>query len=135
MPKPGIYRLPDGATVGTVINMTMPGQALQGGIEAQLPVVLRPGMVLDVTRTDRKNYALTVSYMKAKERMILGIPLDLQLMNEEDWDALPGIGAKTAKAIIFYRQKYGDFQSIQDLERVKGMSGGKIMKIRQFFSD
>ena len=42
---------------------------------------------------------------------------------------LPGIGPKTAEKIIKYRIKHGDFQSKEDLKKVKGIGPVKLKKI------
>lgn len=43
---------------------------------------------------------------------------------------LPGIGLKTAEAIVQYRNKYGKFNSIEDLLKVKGIGISKLETIK-----
>lgn len=43
--------------------------------------------------------------------------------------SLKGIGVKRAKAIIAYREAHGDFHSINDLSKVKGISKSAIEKL------
>ncbi|RJQ76340.1 MAG: ComEA family DNA-binding protein [Desulfobacteraceae bacterium] len=45
--------------------------------------------------------------------------------------SLPGIGASRAKAIIDYRSIHGDFQSIEDLTRIRGISPELLEQIRE----
>ncbi|HOS97721.1 MAG TPA: helix-hairpin-helix domain-containing protein [Deltaproteobacteria bacterium] len=47
---------------------------------------------------------------------------------------LPGIGEKTAKAVVSYRQANGQFKSIDDVAKVKGIGKKKLDKIRQNLS-
>lgn len=47
---------------------------------------------------------------------------------------LPGIGEKTAKAILSYRNANGPFKTIEDVAKVRGLSKKKIDKIRQNLS-
>lgn len=43
---------------------------------------------------------------------------------------LPGIGEKTAKAIVSYRQAHGQFKTVDDLARVKGIGMKKVNALR-----
>lgn len=131
--RSGVYRLPDGSTVGAVTNMTIIDPAFLPAPDVNLQTSLKPGMILDVKQKGLKKYALSISYMKAKERLILGVPLDLGLMEEDDWEALPGIGPKTAKDIVNYRQDNGGFCSLEELKNVNGISERKLKKMRVFF--
>ncbi len=45
---------------------------------------------------------------------------------------LPGIGKKTADAIIEYRTKNGNFTAVDDIAKVKGIGAKKLEKIKQY---
>ncbi|MFV0435817.1 MAG: ComEA family DNA-binding protein [Desulfopila sp.] len=47
---------------------------------------------------------------------------------------LPGVGEKTAAAILDYRKENGNFASIDDLARVKGIGEKKLDKIRPYLA-
>jgi competence ComEA-like helix-hairpin-helix protein len=51
---------------------------------------------------------------------------------KEEFMMLPGIGEKTASAIVSYRQLHGPFRVVDDLTRIKGFSMKKLDKIRPF---
>ena len=53
-------------------------------------------------------------------------PVDLNTADQKALESLPGIGAATARAII----KARPFKDADDLGRVKGMSKGKIEKLK-----
>ena len=59
-------------------------------------------------------------------------PLDVNTASAEDLDKLPGIGLKTAQRIIDYRQSYGQFRSLNDIGKVKGVSRMILDKIAQY---
>jgi competence protein ComEA len=43
---------------------------------------------------------------------------------------LPGIGEKTAQAIVDFREQKGDFQKVEDLLEVKGIGEKKLAAIQ-----
>jgi competence protein ComEA len=45
---------------------------------------------------------------------------------------LPGIGEKTAKAIIDYRKKHNKFNTLDEILNVKGIGVKKLKKIKMF---
>ena len=45
---------------------------------------------------------------------------------------LPGIGKKTADAIIEYRTKNGNFTAVDDIAKVKGIGAKKLEKIKNY---
>ncbi|HKP00032.1 MAG TPA: ComEA family DNA-binding protein [Nitrospiraceae bacterium] len=56
--------------------------------------------------------------------------LNLNQATEQDFDALPGIGARLAERIIAYRQSVGTFHSLDELRQVKGIGSKKFERIR-----
>jgi competence protein ComEA len=55
--------------------------------------------------------------------------VDLNKATQAELEALKGIGAVKAKAIIDYRTTNGPFKSADDLDKVKGVGKGIIAKI------
>jgi competence protein ComEA len=56
-------------------------------------------------------------------------------INSADKDqlvALPGVGPKTAEAIVAYRKENGNFKSIEELTKVKGVGDKTLEKIRPY---
>lgn len=58
--------------------------------------------------------------------------LDLNKATLEELEALPGIGKKTAQAIIEYREKFGPFRSVEELEKVKGIGPKKLQMLKAY---
>ncbi|MCF6159112.1 MAG: helix-hairpin-helix domain-containing protein [wastewater metagenome] len=47
---------------------------------------------------------------------------------------LPGIGPKIAEEIVNYRAHNGDFKTIEDMKKVKGIGGKKLEKIKNYIT-
>jgi len=76
---------------------------------------------------------ISAGQIPAGERMILGIPLDINSMSEVDFDRLPGVGAVMARRIIDYRQKNGGKMGVEELLAVEGVGEMKYKKLCRFF--
>ena len=56
--------------------------------------------------------------------------VNINTADEKALDALPGIGPAMAKRIIEYRETEGQFQTIEDLKKVKGIGDAKFNKMK-----
>jgi competence protein ComEA len=59
-------------------------------------------------------------------------PLDLNRATAEELVALPGIGEVKAAAILAVRDSQGGFQSLEELEAVRGIGPAVVAKLRPF---
>jgi len=57
-------------------------------------------------------------------------PLNINTATAAQFEALPGIGARTAQAIVEQRQKSGGFKKIEDLMTVKGIGEKSFLKLK-----
>jgi comEA protein len=60
----------------------------------------------------------------------LGQPININSASKEELVALPGIGSTLADRIIAFRENEGEFGSIEDLQKVKGISKKKLEKLK-----
>jgi competence protein ComEA len=58
--------------------------------------------------------------------------LDLNVANVKELQQVPGIGPKTAQAIVDFRHKSGPFRRVEDLLAIKGISQRKLDKMRPY---
>ncbi|MGA7852741.1 MAG: helix-hairpin-helix domain-containing protein [Candidatus Acidiferrales bacterium] len=59
-------------------------------------------------------------------------PLDLNSASVEQLQLVPGIGPKTAAAIVDFRRKSGPFRRVEDLLAIKGISNRKLEEMRPY---
>ena len=59
-----------------------------------------------------------------------GGKIDLNTATSVQLQELPGVGEKTADAIVKYRKDNGSFNSVDELQNVKGIGEKKLEKIR-----
>ena len=56
--------------------------------------------------------------------------LHITTASASDFEALPGIGAKTATRIVDYRQKNGPFKKVEELMNVRGVGEKNFLKLK-----
>jgi competence protein ComEA len=126
----GVYAVPEGSTVASVLSSQHITSGVGAADTAFLRTRLRSGDVLDLAG---EGHAIGIARMKATEQMVLGIPLDPDRMDFEDWSAVPGIGPRMAQRIIDDRQSYGSFHSIEGVLRVPGIGNRKFADMKKYF--
>ena len=61
-------------------------------------------------------------------------PLELNSATVEQLQQVPGIGPRTAAAIVNFREKSGPFRRIEDLLAIKGITQPKLDKMRPYLA-
>jgi competence ComEA-like helix-hairpin-helix protein len=69
---------------------------------------------------------------KSKKLPLPAKPFDLNTATYDQVQSLPGVGPVTAQRILDYRKKSGPFLRVEDLLAVRGISAGRLEKIRQY---
>lgn len=127
--REGVYTLPAGATVGDLLRAA--GLETPAGA-AERDRRLNNGDRVTVLPAGKGAPAVTLDEIPAAQKMVLGIPVDLNSASLEDLERLPGIGRKTAEAIVRYRETEGPLKSLEDLKKT-GLAGDrKIDEIRRY---
>ena len=76
------------------------------------------------------DYSVTVQ-REATEAVIPERKLvNVNTASAEELEALTGIGTALAEAIVSYRDKYGAFETVEELMNVKGIGAGKLEAFR-----
>lgn len=132
-PRPGVYRLPEGVDLAAAIKMTLPAEASAATVKDLAVRPLSSGDVVRLTRGGVGKPVISITKMGVRERMLLGVPLDPDLMSAEEWALLPGIGPVLAGRIVDDRHYNGAFGTVEALARVPGIGPGKLALIRSYF--
>ncbi len=61
-------------------------------------------------------------------------PLNVNTATKHELVALPGIGDALAERILLYRENVGLFETVEDLQKVKGISKLKLEKLKPLVS-
>jgi len=61
-----------------------------------------------------------------------GFPVDINSADAPALMLLPGVGRKTAEAILAEREKKGGFSALEDIEDVRGIGEEKFKAIRRY---
>ena len=56
--------------------------------------------------------------------------LNINTASAEELQTLPNIGVQMAQRIVNYREQYGEFASVEDLQKVKGIGAKTLEKLR-----
>lgn len=129
----GLYQFYDGCTIVDVIKLTV---GVRGGdfLPKDLSdLQIFTGESIKVVRLQGNYLQVERSWLSARHRMLLQIPLHPDRMVLNDWETLPGIGPSLAQAIESDRQENGDFNEFAALDRVKGVGSKKLEVWKEYF--
>jgi len=132
----GMYPISANTMTIDVIKMAepiLPAWAGSSGLDASAP--LTTGMALHVTARPNGTLQVVISQMAVNERLVMGIPLDINSMSESDFDKVPGIGPMMARKIVAYRQKSGGKMTVADLLLIEGIGDKKYNHLLKYFNN
>ena len=82
---------------------------------------------MDMKNMDMKSMDKKAMDMKAMDMS----PVNVNTATAKQLQTLPGIGKELAKRIVAYRTSHGQFQSVQELVKVRGIGKGTLAKMEE----
>jgi competence protein ComEA len=128
---PGIYTFDEPPTAYQAIQMAggptcghrfgTPGSALNTGMRVEL-------------QESKRDSPLSITSMGSRERLVLGIPIELNQAGAADLAMIPGISQALSHRIVEFREIHGPFKAWHELRRVKGIGPKKVQRFRSYLS-
>jgi competence protein ComEA len=120
--NPGLYHLPSGLRIGDAL-------AAAGGMLGDADPDRLPNLAGRLS--DGKQ--IKVPRLKAgSSRAGAGPKVDINSADAAQLEAVPGIDAALAQAIVDYRQSYGPFASVTELKTALGLDSATLSAIRKY---
>jgi len=133
----GVVRLPAGARVVDAIDAAGGADPAADLTRLNLAAALTDGARVSVPRVGAPAPGVDPSAVSdgsppgSDGTPSASAPVDLNSANVQQLDALPGIGPATATAIVNDRNAHGQFRSVDDLGRVRGIGKAKLEQLRE----
>ena len=140
--NPGVYALPIDSRVQNVINaaggftndanITALNLAapLEDGVRMQVPVRIQT----EILTTTKSNDESTPSKPTSQAADSQSVLVNINYADQAALETLSGIGPVTAQKIIAFREEYGFFSSIEETQKVSGISPVTFDNIKAFIT-
>ena len=137
--SPGVYRLRQGARVNDGVHAAGGATTTADLDSVNLATLLNEGEQIYIPKRGEKPRTITTRPQLSvggavSDGVISGGDVATRLINinlasATELEQLPGVGPATAKAIVAYREKYGAFNTLEDLLKVRGIGPAKLSEI------
>ncbi len=125
----GIYFLPEDSNAYDLFVIAGV-EGIKKFDEKDLTVKLRNGSKI-ILSSDKGNHPyFELGQIKATTRFVLEMPIEVNRATSKDLELIPGIGNKTAGAIIAYREKIGGFNTINEISKILGRK--RLMNVAKY---
>jgi competence protein ComEA len=138
--NPGVYDLPASSRVGDAIEAAGGwsqdanevalnlAKELQDGDQVRVPTVLE-GEDDSIPQNDPSRFSSIEDPATIPDQIV-----NINTASSEELQTLPGIGPVTAEKIIAYRLENGDFEKIEDIQKVYGIGPAKYEAIKDLIT-
>ena len=132
---PGVYTCEKFSRLGDLITLAGGFTSNADQMQVNLAAILEDGDYFYIPAIDEslpeisRNSTVNIDIESEQE---FEYPLNLNTATQEALESLPGIGPVKAAEIIAYREKIGEFLSIDELLNVKGIGPATLESIRSY---
>lgn len=131
---PGLYCLSANSLTMGAIELAVPLRPIRRWVQSPGPDnPLVTGTALFLTVNPSGAAILRVTPLPVPQRVLLGIPLDINQVSATDLEHLPGIGPVLATRIIKFRQKNDGFMRVEQLQDVEGIGDKTYKRLKIYF--
>ena len=132
---PGTYPITANMVTVDAIQLAVPMEPPKQYLGPdKVQAALENGARIVMSSVSKGVYKVSVEEIPASQKMVLGIPLDINTITAEDLDRVPGIGPVLAQRIIQYRQTNGGILSLEELVLVEGIGEKKYNQLVKYFN-
>jgi competence protein ComEA len=129
--KPGIYCFEHEVNLGEVIERA---EGLKRNVlltQEYFSLEVSNGAKISIGNTPP---SFTMEVMEPEKRLLYFIPISINTASSEEFMVVPGIGEKTARAIIGHRQKRGPFVHLDELKEVSGIGNYNFKRMKKYLT-
>lgn len=132
--KPEVYTLPKGSIVKDLINEAG-GLSQEGDLsKVNQATKLNDGQCIIIPSksqgTLNNNLQQSAVINSVQSSSGDSVPVNINTATKEELEKLPGIGPAMAQRIIDYREKMGNFNSVEDLKKISGIKDATLDKFK-----
>ncbi len=125
----GVYFIRKGMRIKDFLNELDPDLRNLTGSTAMIDI-RRPAKLL--IYRDRGGIHFIKQKLNGKERLLLGLKLDVNEATFDELVSVPGIGPVLAQRIMEFKKENGPFSRIEELTLIKGIKERRLEKLRRF---
>ncbi len=104
-----------------------------GGAACELQIPAAPGFCANGSRIVFDN-PLCIERIDSRARLNFFMPVNMNYASSSDLVLIPGIGKKTAEAIISYRKENRGIKDIRELRAVKGLGAKRLEILKNYLT-
>ena len=116
----------------TAFSLSVSGMAMAAAAEQAVKGAAgaAAGATTESAKDTAKDTAKGAAPKAATKAMAPAQKANINTAKAKDLAKVPGVGAKTASAIVSYREKHGPFKSLEELKQIKGIGEKKYDKLK-----